>query len=115
MLIPYSIVYLYDILIQNHEIYEREMLDSEFEVSYALLIQEMKKDHNVKRSFIKFRDFVRVQSERDMGTQYEEHFIHAIEVKTEFLSHLDEEEQYYFKDKEKLLVSEGILYDLHLS
>ena len=62
-----------------------------------------------------FRDFVRVQSERDMGTQYEEHFIHAIEVKTEFLSHLDEEEQYYFKDKEKLLVSEGILYDLHLS
>lgn len=37
-----------------------------------------------------FRDFVRVQNERDLGTQYEEHFIHAIEVKTEFFNHLEE-------------------------
>lgn len=101
LLIPYSFIHLYNIFIQDRSIYANEKkIDEEFELKYGNIINEFKRDINVKKSFIIFNNFYK------LGKEYDSEF-HSLIPDENILKVLFDEEAYYLSDMDDLLITKS--------
>jgi hypothetical protein len=107
LLIPYSFTYLYSILIKNGLIYkDGKKIDNEFELKFIKIINEFKKDFNIKKSFLLFKNSSEIikDLENDFGEDSEYYYLR---IYNNNKTAMRDEEYYYLDESNDIPITES--------
>jgi len=104
LLIPYSFIYIYNLLIENNEIYDDGIFDEDFEIKFSNLIKSFKKDIGLQNSFFVFNEFFGLE-------ELKGEILNKMVVKKDLDVNLIDEEVFYLDTKKELFLTRELYYE----
>lgn len=107
ILFPYSLLYIFSMLVSSNQIFESDEIDRNFEKKYIEIISELKKQYSIKKAFILFKQYFTIAESTT------EEFLLNVNLSERFHDELSVEERFYFpKNSMNLLASNSFVKSL---
>jgi hypothetical protein len=103
ILIPFGLVYLFDMLTKNQRIYDRDKIELEFENKMNVIFNDFKADYNFKKSLLILSSYLSLDFTNKNSAYVK--FKNSIEIK------LNDDENFYIPDLSKKYIISLNLYN----
>ncbi|MFV5689668.1 NACHT domain-containing protein [Flavobacterium sp. ZT3R25] len=101
LLIPFSFIYLFNLLAENSYIFDRDQIDEEFDSQSNIIYSSFQSDFTIKKSFRRLKQYIQL----DRVSKNSAYIIIDEAIETELLT---DEDQFYMDNSKKYIISEKL-------